>query len=88
MIFGTTPPVSLCPYEFNELCSIIYGNVFESIIGEVHCCEQNIFLAFPNSATETSPFNKGATPPKSDLLIFTLQSVSTPSLYATSTQPT
>jgi hypothetical protein len=42
-------------------------------------------LAFPNSATETSPFNKGATPAESDLLIFTLQFVSIPSLYATLT---
>ena len=82
MTFGTIPPVSLCAYEFKEICSIIYRNVFESIIGKVHCCEQNILSAFPNSATETSPFNKGANPPKSDLLIFTLQFVSTPSLYA------
>jgi hypothetical protein len=85
MIFGTIPPVSLCAYEFNEICSIIYGNVFESFIGKVHYCEQNILLAFPSSATETSPFNKGATPTKSDLLLFTLQFVSTPSLYATLT---
>jgi len=80
---GTVPPFSLCAYEISEKCSISYRNIFESIIGKVHCCEQNILSAFPNSATETLPFNNGATHPKSDLLIFTLQFFSTPSINAT-----